>query len=48
MPSAWCHRIKMSFKCLHSRNTLLSMPVLSKAFLSVKNVLVMVDDAGVL
>lgn len=48
MPSAWCHGIKMSFKCLHSRKTLLCRPVLSKDFLTVKNLLVMADDAGVL
>lgn len=47
MPSVWCHGIQMSFKCLHSRNTLLCRPVLGKDFLSVKNLLVM-DDVGVL
>lgn len=45
MLSAWCHGIKKSFKCLHSRNTL---PVLSKDFLNVNNLLVMADDVGVL
>ena len=45
MPSAWCHRIKMFFKCLHSRSTSYTQPALSKVGVSVKNLLVMAEEA---